>query len=90
MATMTYKIHNLKCEGCTNRIKAKLSSMPGIRDVYLNFEDETVSFGFNRYDLPERVKTMLRKLGYPLQDEMNTLTNKALSYVSCMIGRTNN
>lgn len=88
MKTMTYTVQNLKCQGCSNRIKEKLSQIPGIQNVALNIDDDQVTFSYNSFGIPEKVQRILKSLGYPLMDEHNSLTDKAASYVSCMIGRT--
>ena len=86
----TVQIQNLKCNGCASTIKNKLSELDNINEVYVDVENDAVSFEYDKEDTLETVKKQLHKLGYPLAGEDNTLPTKAKSYVSCAVGRMNN
>ena len=87
MNKMTYRIQNLKCEGCLSRILKKVSEVPGISDPILDIEKDEITFHYSSFNTPELVKKALKKLGYPLYDESNTIKDQVSSYVSCMLGR---
>lgn len=83
------KIQNLKCGGCAHTIVTKLSELNNISNVEVNVEDSNVSFSYkNNKDL-NYVKTKLDALGYPLDGEKNSISSKAISFVSCATGKLN-
>jgi len=90
----SYKVANIRCEGCANTIKKALfehfgnsveidlDTMP--RKVTLEIKD----------DLDEEIFiSILRKLGYPLVDDkisnIESAVMKGKSFVSCAIGKLN-
>ncbi len=85
----TFAIQNLKCGGCANTIEKKLNSIDGISDITIDVEESTVSFTHETDEAIEVVHKSLSKLGYPIVGDVNTLGDKAKSYVSCAIGRIN-
>lgn len=86
----TVEIQNLKCNGCGNTIKNKLTELDNISNVEIGLEDSTVTFDHKSDEDLEFVKKVLLKIGYPLVGEDNKLQTKAKSYVSCAIGRMGN
>lgn len=85
----TLEIQNLKCHGCANTIKNKLTDIKGVSNLSIDNDGNTVSFSHEREDLLMTVKEILLKLGYPVVGYKNALTTKAKSFVSCAIGRIN-
>ena len=87
MKTEEIIIENLKCGGCENTIKSKLSSMEGISKVSIDRENAKVTVehedGISRAVLTEK----LAALGYPETGSDNGLLTKMKSYGSCMLGR---
>ena len=83
----TLKIQNLKCGGCANTIKTRLEDLGEVDSVKVNTEENSVSFDYNNDSNVSEVRTLLSKLGYPVVGELNPLTKKAKSYVSCAVGR---
>lgn len=83
----TLKIQNLKCHGCANTIISKLSGLENILDVEVNNDDNTVSFSYLSEIEFNNAKTLLLKIGYPVIGNENNIATKAISYVSCAIGR---
>lgn len=88
MNSKMYSIQNLKCGGCSQQIKSKLSQLKGVSDVQVNVENGTVYFDYEEESILEMVSYLLQQMGYPLSKDENTLLAKTKSYVSCMIGRT--
>ncbi|MCS6980904.1 MAG: heavy-metal-associated domain-containing protein [Flavobacteriales bacterium] len=81
---LTLHVENLKCRGCAASIQKALSALPGVDSVEVVLEDDTVKvWGSADENL---IKEKLTKLGYPPAGE-NSLGRKALSFVSCLLGR---
>ena len=87
---MKHQIQNMKCAGCTTRIKERLSSIEGISNVNTDLEDNSITFLYETTAALSNVKTTLKKMGYPLSDEENTIGDISKSYVNCMIGKVKN
>ncbi len=83
----TLQIQNLKCGGCAHTVTIKLSSIENIENVEVDVEMDTVSFEFTSEADVEQVKKKLLALGYPALGEINSITSKAKSFVSCAVGR---
>ena len=86
----TLEIQNLKCGGCANTIRTRLSALENIENVLVNNDNDTVTFNYKGDDNLSEAINLLSKLGYPIVGESNPLTKKAKSFVSCAVGRMNN
>jgi copper chaperone CopZ len=85
----TYKIQNLKCEGCAGTISKSLYQLVSIKNIDVNVPESAVTVECeDEIDLNIIGKT-LSKIGYPIEGDDNPLTSKAKSYVSCAIGKLN-
>jgi len=82
----TLHIQNLKCTGCEHSIIKKLSSLDGIKEIFVNIEDSSVLFSYQLEAQIDNVQVELAKLGYPVVGEKNSLGSKTKSYVSCAVG----
>lgn len=83
----TLVIQNLKCGGCANTIKNKLSELNQISEIDVDNENDSVSFTHASENDLNEVKALLAKLGYPIVGDKNAITTKAKSFVSCAVGR---
>jgi copper chaperone CopZ len=83
----TETILNVKCGGCVNSISKSMNEIPGITNVSVDLENATIQFETNEASDFDLVKNKLESLGYPMDEEHNSLFKKAKSYVSCAIGR---
>lgn len=83
----TYKIQNLKCDGCANTIQSQLEKVHGIEAVTVRVETNELEVVHEQENTLIGVIETLRRLGYPLAEEKNTFQSKARSYVSCAVGR---
>ena len=83
----TIKIQNLKCHGCANTITKKLNLLKNISEVEVNNDEQTVTFLYNNEADLVSVKSTLQSLGYPEFSEINSMGEKAKSFVSCALGR---
>ena len=85
-----FKVLNVKCEGCANRLKSALKEDFGEVIVNLEVEPREIELNIDE-DKIELLKKQLRELGYPL--ECDTLSDfelaklKAKSFISCAIGK---
>ena len=83
----TLHIQNLKCGGCANTIKNKLSHLDGVENIKIDTTTDSVAFSHENADTLNRAKDLLSKLGYPVIGDKNALTTKVKSYLSCAMGR---
>jgi len=90
MDTANIKVQNIKCGGCGTRITSKLTELEGISNVILDIESQQVSIDYLDQKSIDNAINLLANMGYPLADDQNLLSDKAKSYVSCMIGRVQN
>ena len=85
--TTTIKVQNLKCGGCANTITSKLSKVENIHNVQVDVESSSVSFNYASPNEISLVKAKLKKLGYPVDVDVNSISSKAKSFVSCATGK---
>lgn len=83
----TEPILNVKCGGCVKSISKSVNEIPGVTNVLVDLENATIQFKTNEASNFDLVKNKLEGLGYPMDEEHNSLFKKAKSYVSCAIGR---
>ena len=85
----TFEVRNVKCEGCANTLKNKLSDFTDV-SVNLSMQPRLLSLDIEEDQVPE-LKQRLMSIGYPIiDDEMSRakeLRVLVTSYVSCMIGK---
>lgn len=70
MATTSYKVKGMHCASCANLITKKVSSLPGVNDVYVNSATEKARIDFD----PDKVSVDLMNkeigaLGYMFEGE---------------------
>ncbi len=80
-------VQNLKCGGCAKTITSKLSAVENITDVIVDVAASRVSFMHENLNDALQVKEKLKVLGYPSVDSKNSLTAKAVSFMSCATGK---
>ncbi|AUC82254.1 heavy-metal-associated domain-containing protein [Lacinutrix sp. Bg11-31] len=80
-------VQNLKCGGCANTITSKLSEINNVLDLKIDIDESKVSFNYKNEVDVLAVKDKLKTLGYPSIEDINSLTSKAKSFVSCAIGK---
>lgn len=80
------QVENIKCGGCMNSIKNALLQIPLVTDVQINQDTATVTV--NGTAARELLIAKLNALGYPEKGH-NTTFKKAISFVSCAIGKMN-
>jgi copper chaperone len=92
---LTVEVNNVRCEGCANTITKNLLK-EGFSDVQVDLSCEPRKVTVSAKDGASlaQLKSILRKLGYPLCDEENSLRDmaslKAKSFISCAIGKFSN
>jgi copper chaperone len=82
-------LQNLKCTGCASTISSKLTDFDFVHSVLIDVDASTVEVIYELETNLPILQEALRKLGYPVVGEVNSLTTKAKSYVSCAIGKIN-
>ena len=87
---MKHQIQNMKCAGCTTRIEDRLSKIKGITNISPDLEANSISFSYENNEALSNVKKILKKMGYPLSDDENTIGDISKSYFNCMIGKVKN
>lgn len=89
MQTEKILIANLKCGGCENTIKTKLSEIEGVESVSVNHDEDSVTINYDGKACREDFTKKLHSLGYPEATEENGLLLQLKSYASCIVGRIN-
>jgi copper chaperone CopZ len=88
----TFQVLNVKCGGCANTLKEKLSEKFGEIIVDLEKEPREITLNIEEEAIPALAEA-LKKLGYPfITEEMgfvDSTSAKAKSFVSCAIGKIN-
>jgi copper chaperone len=80
-------IANLKCGGCEISIKKALLKLPGVNDVAISQEEDSVAIQHSGELKREDFTKKLQSIGYPEATEENGLLTQLKSYASCAIGR---
>jgi copper chaperone len=80
-------IQNLKCGGCATTIGNALNSIQGISETHVNLDENRVEFETESDISFDEAIRKLDSLGYPVNDDVNSLYKKVKSYVSCAVGR---
>ena len=87
-------VENIKCGGCANSIKQKLTTLEGVQGIEVDIEAGLVTFELdeqlNLNEILGLVKTKLASMGYPEVGSVEGLKAagaKAKSYVSCAVGK---
>ena len=89
----TFKVENVKCNGCATTLKNKLVDTFGEIEVNLEVEPREITLEIAE-DKVDELQKALRGLGYPLStDELGMVENttaKFKSFVSCAVGKIDN
>lgn len=85
MITYQIFVENIKCGGCLNSIRGALLKINGVTGLEILKEEDKVTVTGWAID-KEVVIKKLAALGYPEKGN-NSLMNKAISFVSCAIGK---
>ncbi|HLP94571.1 MAG TPA: heavy metal-associated domain-containing protein [Saprospiraceae bacterium] len=82
-----FEVENIKCGGCMSTIRKGLENLPGVQTAEPENTQGTVTVDFDETIVSaDQIVHKLSSMGYPLAGK-NNLGAKAVSYVSCMIGR---
>lgn len=87
MKTEKILIANLKCGGCENTIKSKISEIEGVESISVNQDEDSVTINYSGKATREDFTKKLHSIGYPEATEENGLLLKLKSYASCVVGR---
>ena len=89
MKTEKIIIANLKCAGCENTIKNRISEIVGVQSVNVNHDEDSVTIEYDGNINRKYFTDKLYSLGYPEATEENGLLLQLKSYASCAVGRMN-
>ncbi len=84
--TIDLTVENIKCNGCMNTIKGAMLKMNGVEEINIDLETEHIHIEGNESMDKDSIVKKLASLGYP-EVGNNNLVRKAVSFVSCAIGR---
>ena len=84
---LALSVQNIKCGGCAKTIISKLSELENITEVMVDINSGTVSFESQNVAGTQKLRDILKALGYPTVDAKNGLGDKAKSFLSCATGR---
>ncbi len=88
----TIAVENIKCGGCANTIKKKLTEQFSPDTIEVNVEQGEITLAAEALNM-DAIEETLRNIGYPRRGTAEGLDNvkaKAVSFVSCAIGRMDN
>ena len=92
--TISVAVENIKCGGCANGIKQKLTVLEGVQNIEVDVEAGLVTCELdeqvNSDEMLGLVKAKLASMGYPEVGSLEGLKAagaKAKSYVSCAVGK---
>lgn len=84
----TFEVANVRCGGCANTITKALQEA-GFKDINVDLTCEPRKVSADIEDEASAAKfiEILKNHGYPLITDENRLKDKAMSFVSCAIGK---
>ncbi|GKT11907.1 MAG: copper chaperone [Thiomicrorhabdus sp.] len=87
-------VENIKCGGCANSIRQKLTALEGIESVDVDVDTGQITISLasqvDQDSMEAKIKAKLLSIGYPEVGTVEGLTSvgvKAKSFVSCAIGK---
>ena len=80
-------VQNLKCGGCANTIKNKISEIDTVSDIKIDIDNSIISFSTKSNEDLLKVHDKLKAIGYPSIDDENSFASKAKSFISCATGK---
>jgi copper chaperone len=84
------EVENIKCGGCANTIKKKLEERYSPESSEIDIEQGRITLTTDEAVNMDELEETLRGIGYPKRGSVEGLDNvkaKAVSFVSCAIGR---
>ncbi len=82
-------VDNIKCGGCANSIRQRLTKIPHLLTVEVDIKGENVLITAE-HDIRAQVIEALNAMGYPekgTQEGLQAFGSKATSFVSCALGK---
>ena len=83
MNTEILSLLNLRCNGCSKKIKTALSEMDDVSGIQFNETTRNLNYQFQKPETPNLVLDKIQELGYPLKNEIHPETQKEHSIVCC-------
>lgn len=69
METKTVKIPNINCNHCVHTIESELSELNGVLSVEAALDTRKVKITWDKPTDWETIKTLLKEINYPAEDE---------------------
>jgi copper chaperone CopZ len=83
MNTEILSLLNLRCNGCSKKIKNALEGMDDVTDIQFDESTRNLNYRFQKSETPNLVLEKIKDLGYPLKNDMNPETKKTQAIVCC-------
>lgn len=83
MYTQVLSLLNLKCSGCSKKIKKALSELSDVFDIRFDEESRDLIYDYHLDETPQLVIEKIKHLGYPLIDGTSTEGRLAKPIVCC-------
>ena len=63
-----FEVPGISCGHCVNSIQVELAKEPGISGVWADQESKTVEIEFEHPTTEESIKSLLKKINYPVKE----------------------
>lgn len=84
------EVENIKCGGCANTIQKRLTERYSPESIHIDIEQGAITLTSTDALDMDAVEKTLQAIGYPKRGTVEGLENvkaKAVSFVSCAVGR---
>lgn len=68
MASVTYSVPNISCGHCVHTIQMELSDLEGVSKIEASQAEKQVTVEFDEPATPEKIKTLLSEINYPVAE----------------------
>lgn len=73
MKSVTLKVEGLRCDGCADRVRTRVSAEPGVKNTDVSFEQAQARVLFDPQATDEdRLVGVIQELGYRVVDRAST------------------
>ncbi len=86
----SFHVENIKCGGCAGGIDKAVRKLDGVKQVCVDVEQGIVTLEHTTEFDPKKATELLTGMGYPevgALEGLDSLKAKAVSFVSCAIGK---
>lgn len=73
MKSVTLKVEGLRCDGCAERVRTRVSAQPGVKNTDVSFEQAQARVLYDPQATNEdRLVGVIQELGYRVVDRAST------------------